>query len=146
MFFPKINVKDDPVRRWHRPDRHFFANGACQVLAFAFLERYPDMGFHAGWIKPATGFTDYHGLTTERRLLAFGFMLPGDSFPAGMLRSRICRPMCWFQNNAPDRSRASGCANPDSSFTTQCHGRMPSLTGSAITGAGSPRQRRMRTR
>ena len=44
MFFPKTNVKNDPLRR---PDRHFFANGACQVLAFAFLERYPDMGFHA---------------------------------------------------------------------------------------------------
>jgi hypothetical protein len=86
MFFPKINVKNDPVRRWHRPDRHFFANGACQVLAFAFLERYPDIGFNARWIKPATGFIghhiyvtdgvnafDYHGLTTEQRLLAFGF-------------------------------------------------------------------------
>jgi len=86
MFFPKIDVKSDPVRRWHRPDRHFFANGACQVLAFAFLERYPDLGFHARWAKPAAGFTgnhiyvtdgihafDYHGLTTEQRLLAFGF-------------------------------------------------------------------------
>ncbi len=57
MFFPKINVKHDPFRRWHRPDRHFFANGACQVLAFAFLERYPDLGFHARWIKPTAGFT-----------------------------------------------------------------------------------------
>ncbi len=86
MFFPKINVKNDPVRRWHRPDRHLFANGACQVLAFAFLERYPDVGFHARWIKPVAGFTgnhiyvtdgtsafDYHGLTTEQRLLAFVF-------------------------------------------------------------------------
>jgi len=86
MFFPKINVKADPVRHWHRPDRHFFANGACQVLAFAFLERYPALGFHARWIKPAAGFTgnhiyvtdgikafDYHGLTPEARLLAFSF-------------------------------------------------------------------------
>jgi hypothetical protein len=86
MFFPKTNVKNDPLRRWHRPDRHFFANGACQVLAFAFLERYPDMGLHARWIKPAAGFTgnhiyvtdginafDYHGLTTEQRLLPFSF-------------------------------------------------------------------------
>ncbi len=60
MFFPRIDVKNDPFRRWHRPDRHFFANGACQVLAFAFLERYPDMGFHARWIKPADGFTGNH--------------------------------------------------------------------------------------
>jgi hypothetical protein len=94
MFFPNINVKNDPVRRWHRPDRHFFANGACQVLAFAFLERYPDIGFNARWIKPATGFIghhiyvtdgvnafDYHGLTTEQRLLAFGFKRGQRFFP-----------------------------------------------------------------
>jgi hypothetical protein len=94
MFFPKTNVKDDPVWRWHRPDRHFFANGACQVLAFAFLERYPDMGFQARWIKPAPGFSgnhiyvtdginafDYHGLTTEQRLLAFGFKRGRRFFP-----------------------------------------------------------------
>jgi len=94
MFFPKINVKDDPFRRWHRPDRHFFANGACQVLAFAFLERYPDLGFHARWIKPVDGFTgnhiyvtdginafDYRGLTTEQRLLAFGFARARRFFP-----------------------------------------------------------------
>src|ERR1700712_2864128 len=94
MFFPKINVKTDPTRRWHRPDRHFFANGACQVLAFAFLERYPHLGFRARWIKPAAGFTgnhiyvtdrtnafDYHGLTTEARLLAFGFARARRFFP-----------------------------------------------------------------
>jgi hypothetical protein len=95
MFFPKINVKNDPERQWHRPDRHFVANGACQILAFAFLERYPDRGFHARWIKPAVGFIgnhiyvtdgvsafDYHGLTTEQRLLAFGFKR-GQRFYAG---------------------------------------------------------------
>ena len=94
MFFPKINVKNDPDKRWHRPDRHFFANGACQVLAYAFLERYPDIGFHARWIKPAAGFTgnhiyvtdginafDYHCLTTEARLLAFGFERARRFFP-----------------------------------------------------------------
>ncbi|MDI1266707.1 MAG: hypothetical protein PS018_25940 [bacterium] len=95
MFFPRINVKNDPEKRWYRPDRHFFANGACQILAYAFLERYPDTGFHARWIKPAAGFTgnhiyvtdginafDYHGLTTEQRLLAFGFKR-GQRFFAG---------------------------------------------------------------
>jgi hypothetical protein len=94
MFFPKVDVKNDPVRRRHRPDRHFFANGACHVLAFAFLERYPNLGFHARWIKPAAGFTgnhiyvtdginafDYHGLTTEQRLLAFGLGRGRRFFP-----------------------------------------------------------------
>ncbi len=86
MFFPKIDVKDDPVRRWHRPDRQFFANGACQVLAYAFLERYPGLGFRARWIKPAAGYSgnhifvtddrnafDYHGLATEGQLLSLCF-------------------------------------------------------------------------
>ncbi|SFP29215.1 hypothetical protein SAMN05216330_106295 [Bradyrhizobium sp. Ghvi] len=86
MFFPKTNVKDDPVRRWHRPNRQFFANGACQVLAYAFLQQYPDLGFRARWIKPAEGYFgnhifvtdgrsafDYHGLTTEQRLLSLCF-------------------------------------------------------------------------
>jgi hypothetical protein len=86
MFFPKIDVKSDPVLRWHRPDRQFFADGACQVLAYAFLERYPDLDFRARWIKPASGYIgnhifvadgvnafDYHGPTTEHRLLSLVF-------------------------------------------------------------------------
>lgn len=106
MFFPKINVKIDPARRWHRPDRHFFANGACQVLAFAFLKRYPDLEFRARWIKPEAGFSgnhiyvtdginafDYHGLTTEQRLLALAFRRGLRFFPAGTPRWWTCRPM-----------------------------------------------------
>jgi hypothetical protein len=105
MFIPKNDVKSDPVRRWHRPDRHFFANGACQVLAFAFLERYPDWGFNARWIKPATGFAgshiyvtnganafDYHGLTTEQRLLSLTFRRCQRFSLAGMQRWSICLP------------------------------------------------------
>ena len=100
-------MKTDPVRRWHRPDRHFFANGACQVLAFAFLERYPDLEFRARWIKPAAGFSgnhvyvtdginafDYHGLTTEQRACSrWPSGAAGDSFPAGTPRWWTCRPM-----------------------------------------------------
>ena len=94
MFFPKTNVKHDPVLRWHRPGRHFFANGACQVLAYAFLEKYPDLEFGARWIKPAPAFAgnhiyvtdgvvafDYHGLTTEERLLALAFRRARRFFP-----------------------------------------------------------------
>jgi hypothetical protein len=94
MFFPKNDVKDDPVRRWHRPDRQFFANGACQVLAYAFLEKYPCLGFRARWIKPAAGYSgnhifvtdgrnafDYHGLTTEQRLLSLIFRRARRLFP-----------------------------------------------------------------
>jgi hypothetical protein len=94
MYFPKTNVKSDPVRRWQRPDRHFFANGACHILAFAFLERHARFGFHARWIRPASGFSgnhiyvtndriafDYHGLAEERRLLALVHRRAGRFFP-----------------------------------------------------------------
>ena len=49
-------------------------------------KKYPGLGFHARWIKPAGGYTgnhifvtdgrnafDYHGLTTEERLLSLTF-------------------------------------------------------------------------
>jgi len=94
MYFPKVNVKGNPTRQWNRPDRQFFANGACQVLAYAFLERYSDLGFHARWIKPAPGHIghhiyvtdgraafDYHGLTTEADLLSLGFRRARRFFP-----------------------------------------------------------------
>jgi hypothetical protein len=95
MFLPRTNVKDNPHRRWHQPDRQFFANGACHILAYAFLERYEDLGFRARWIRPANGRAgnhifvtdqrnafDYHGLTTEDALLSLMFrrarrFLPG---------------------------------------------------------------------
>src|SRR5262245_50711903 len=94
MFFPNTNVTNDPVRRWHRPDRHFFANGACQVLAYAFLDMHPDLEFRARWIKPASGYIgnhiyvtdgvvafDYHGLMSEERLLSLAFRRGRRFFP-----------------------------------------------------------------
>ena len=94
MFFPKTDVKADPVRRWHRSDRQFFANGACHILAFAFLERHPDGGYHARWIRPAAGFVgnhiyvtngwlafDYHGFSCEQRLLDLVFRRARRFFP-----------------------------------------------------------------
>ena len=53
-------VKADPQRRWNLPDRVFFAAGACHILAYAFLARYPTAGFRALGLKPAKGFTGNH--------------------------------------------------------------------------------------
>ena len=82
MFVIDPEVKSDPHRRWSLPDRVFFAAGACHILAFAFLTKYPDAGFQPLWIKPAQGFTgnhviavrdhlafDYHGYSHWPRLL-----------------------------------------------------------------------------
>jgi hypothetical protein len=54
------SVKADPVRRWSLPDRVFFAAGACHILTYAFMERYPDAGFNPIWIKPAKGYCGNH--------------------------------------------------------------------------------------
>jgi hypothetical protein len=82
LFRLKPGIKSDPVLRWALPDRIFFACGACQVLAYAFLQRWPEAGFSATWIRPKQGFTgnhifvsrgdmifDYHGYTDRARFL-----------------------------------------------------------------------------
>ena len=78
--------KRDPVIRWNLPDRIFFACGACHVLAYAFLEKYPEPSLRAVWIKPAEGFTgnhifidggawvfDYHGYSDRDAFLDHSF-------------------------------------------------------------------------
>lgn len=86
MFRLKPGIKSDPVKRWNLPERVFFACGACHILAYAFLEAYPDSGFRAVWIRPAEGFTgnhvfvtngetafDFHGYRCEQALVAHHF-------------------------------------------------------------------------
>jgi hypothetical protein len=83
MYMTRKVAKGDFVGRWALPDRVFFACGACHILAFAFLERYPSAGFGPVWIKPSAGFIgshivvvndrvsfDYHGYAQWDRLLA----------------------------------------------------------------------------
>jgi hypothetical protein len=53
-------AKRDPRIQWALPDRVFFAAGACHMLAYTFLERYPHSGFEAQWIRPAPGHTGNH--------------------------------------------------------------------------------------
>ncbi len=103
-------TKRDPVLRWNLPDRVFFAYGACQVLAWAFMERYAQAGFRAVWVRPVAGFAgnhivavrgdlafDYHGYSDWPALLAHmrdkaGRWWPGwdctlVDLPAGVLVS-----------------------------------------------------------
>ena len=82
MIFIPSEVKNDPVKRWNLPDKVFFAAGACHILAYAFLQKFPDNQFKPYWIKPGRGFRgnhifvsdgetafDYRGLTPENELL-----------------------------------------------------------------------------
>jgi len=75
-------LKHDQTIRWNLPDRVFFAAGACHVLAYAFLERFPRSGARPFWIKPLDGSPtnhivvlrdacafDYHGFSRRDALL-----------------------------------------------------------------------------
>ncbi|RCV48146.1 hypothetical protein [Marinitenerispora sediminis] len=42
----------DQLLSWNREDTAFFAAGACHILAFAFLETYPEAGFRAMGLWP----------------------------------------------------------------------------------------------
>jgi len=67
MYKPKVEVKANPYKRWHQPDKRFFACGACQILAHAFLEIYPESQYHAVWVKPAEGFRGSHVFVTDNK-------------------------------------------------------------------------------
>jgi hypothetical protein len=82
MYRLKPGIKRDPQRRWALPDRVFFGNGSCHILAGVFLEHPPLPGFHAERIVPGEGFAgnhifvtngtiafDYHGYSSRLRLL-----------------------------------------------------------------------------
>jgi len=67
-----VGAKRDPVKQWALPDRVFFAAGACHMLAYAFLDRYPDSGFEPMWIRPRMGHTGNH-IVVVRRGLVFDY-------------------------------------------------------------------------
>ncbi len=82
MILRSAEDKLDLARSWGRPDRPFFASGACHVLAGVFLEEQTGMEWHALHIRPADGFRgghvvvsngttilDYHGYTSHNAFL-----------------------------------------------------------------------------
>ena len=72
MYVLKAGIKEDPRKRWNLKDRIFFGNGACHILAGAFLEIAPLKGFHAEWIRPHEGFSGNHFYVTDG-IVAFDF-------------------------------------------------------------------------
>ncbi|MDR6903849.1 hypothetical protein [Rhizobium miluonense] len=84
MYIAKPGIKKDPVRRWAQPDRIFFGNGACAILAGVFLRDAPLPGFYAERVIPGDGFAgnhifvtdgivafDHHGYSLRNRLLTY---------------------------------------------------------------------------
>jgi hypothetical protein len=73
----------DKFKSWVRPDRAFFAAGACHILADLFVELHAHEGYKMVFIKPGAGFPgthvfasngiwafDHNGWTKEAVLLA----------------------------------------------------------------------------
>lgn len=87
MYVLAPGVKDDPARRWALPERVFFASGACHILCFAFLRRYPGAGARPVWFRPAAGFTGNHivAATPDWVFDYHGYSQP-DAFRAHMRR------------------------------------------------------------
>lgn len=84
MYRMKPGVKKDPERRWGLPDRVFFGNGACHILAGVYLAQSPLPAFFAERIVPGDGFAgnhiyvtngtiafDYHGYSIRNRLVSY---------------------------------------------------------------------------
>jgi hypothetical protein len=94
MIFRSSEAKADPVLSWNRPERPFFAAGACHVLAAAFLELHPNEAWHTIIIRPEPGFRgghivvandkmvfDYHGYSDEDAFLRRYRAKMGRFFP-----------------------------------------------------------------
>jgi hypothetical protein len=67
MIFRDEATKRDPVKNWNRPERSFFAAGACHILAHVFLEKYGESNFLSVLIKPKRGFRGSHLFVTDGR-------------------------------------------------------------------------------
>jgi hypothetical protein len=94
MIFRSDSQKSDPVASWHRPDRAFFAGGACHILSHVFLQEYPRSGYRPAYILPRQGFRgshvivsdgemvfDYHGYCDHERYLGRYFTKMRRRFP-----------------------------------------------------------------
>jgi hypothetical protein len=73
MYRLRPGIKQNPEKRWALPDRVFFACGACHILAYAFLRRFPERDFRALWIKPGQGFKGNHIIATNDQGVAFDY-------------------------------------------------------------------------
>lgn len=74
--------KNNQLLSWQRPDKVFFAAGACHILAYAYLELFPDPSFelilltaNEGknthiYIRKHNKSFDFNGWNNQRALIA----------------------------------------------------------------------------
>lgn len=74
--------RNDVFKSWSRPDKNFFASGACHILAQLFISLHPELKPQMVHIKPKKGYIgdhvyvkcgdwafDFNGWTKESELL-----------------------------------------------------------------------------
>jgi len=69
VIFRSAEQKQDVAGSWHRPDRPFFAAGACHILATAFLDSYPNSGYRPFLLLPDPGFRGTHVFVSNGKLI-----------------------------------------------------------------------------
>lgn len=65
LLFSENYKKKSLGESWNRPERQFFAAGACHILAHVFLEKYPEMGFVPVLIRPKEQMRGSHVFVTD---------------------------------------------------------------------------------
>jgi hypothetical protein len=79
-----------PELSWARPDRAFFAAGACHILAYCAIQRWPNRGLEMVYLRPAKGYGGHHVWASDGNI-AFDFN--GWSREAELIRAneKACR-------------------------------------------------------
>lgn len=90
---------------WERPDRAFFAAGACHILADLFVELHMHEGYKMIFIEPAANFPgthvfasngawafDHNGWTKEAELLAATEAAYTKKYPGWKYTKHIIEP------------------------------------------------------
>lgn len=86
--------KRDMFKAWARDDRAFFADGACHILAYLFVQLHQHEGYRMVYLKPAEGFVgnhvyasngewvfDHNGWMKEKELLALTEKVYMEKYP-----------------------------------------------------------------
>ncbi len=68
MYWPDPEIKKDPYKRWHRPDRIFFGYGACHILAGVYLNQSQYCACYGEWIVPRHGLPGHHMYVTDGQI------------------------------------------------------------------------------
>ena len=109
---------------WARDDRAFFAAGACHVLAYAFVDRFPD--FHIMFIKPWQGFGGTHVFASNGSVsFDHNGLMPVEEFLLKSAMAYQARYPGWFSDLVPvTGSIRQFCAENDHTLPELFH-RLP---------------------